>query len=418
MFSRHFVTLAGMKHDFDTQYKELTRGSVEVIEREAFKERLKQSIADKKPLRIKLGCDPSVPDLHLGHTVILQKLRQFQDFGHQVIFLIGDFTGLIGDPSGKNKTRPILTKEDVAKNAKTYEQQVFKILKKEGTEVAFNSSWMEKMAVADFIRLTSMENVARMLERDDFEKRYKGGQTISIHEFLYPLIQGYDSVELKADIELGGTDQKFNLLMGRQIQKEFKQKPQIIMTMPLLAGTDGEKKMSKSLNNYIGITEPADEIFGKIMSISDELMWSYYELLSAKSLEEIANLRRAVESGNEHPKEAKVGIAKEIAARFHDEKAAETASTNFDLKFRQNQAPENLPEITIPCGSINIVTLIKDHCQAVKSAGEAKRLVQQGAVKLNEKVLNDVYAQLDLKSGQILKIGKKRWFRLNQTKDD
>ncbi len=395
-----------------TQYKELTRGAVEVIDAESLRQRLQDSLQSGRPLRVKVGFDPSVPDLHLGHTVLLQKMRQFQDLGHEVLFLIGDFTGMIGDPSGKNVTRPPLSRDEINQNATTYKEQVFKVLDAKKTHIEFNSRWLDKLASVDFIKLAAMETVARMLERDDFHKRYKEGKSISIHEFLYPLMQGYDSVALKADIELGGTDQRFNLLMGRQIQKEFKQKPQDIMMMPLLVGTDGAQKMSKSLNNYIGITEPPEEIYGKIMSISDDLMWNYYELLSSKSLKQIKAMQKQVETGKLHPKQAKSDLASELTARYWEEEAAKQAANDFDKKFRQHQAPEELPTITLKPEPIGLITLIREHAKAVPSNSEARRLIQQGGIKIDGQAIDDVHFMLKPQAGQTLQVGKKKWFRL------
>jgi len=401
-----------MKAELERQVAELTRGAKGIIDETSFRTRLAEAVKKGAPLKIKAGFDPSVPDLHLGHTVLLHKMRQFQEFGHEVIFLIGDFTGLIGDPSGKNVTRPALTREEINANAETYKQQVFKILDAKKTRVDFNSRWMDAMTSADFVRLTSMESVARMLERDDFEKRYKSGRSISIHEFLYPLIQGYDSVALQADVELGGTDQRFNLLMGRQIQKEYKQKPQDILMMPLLVGTDGIEKMSKSLNNYIGITEPPADMFGKIMSISDELMWKYYELLSAKGLPEIHEMKAKVEGGKLHPKEVKVELGREITALYWDDAEAKRAVAGFDTQFRQGVAPEDLPILKLDgAGVESIIHLVKDIAGAAKSNGEVRRLVAQNGIKIDDEVVKD-YGALELKTGQILKVGKKRWFRL------
>jgi tyrosyl-tRNA synthetase len=321
-------------------------------------------------------------------------------------------TGYFRYPTGKNTTRPPLTREEVLKNAETYKQQVFKILDPKKTKIEFNSNWLDKLSSREIIQLASQENVARMLERDDFKKRYQEGRAISIHEFLYPLIQGYDSVALKADIELGGTDQKFNLLMGRQLQRIYNQKPQCVLMMPLLVGMDGVQKMSKSLGNYIGITEAPEQIFGKIMSITDMLMWNYYELLSAKSLDEIKKLKKDVESGKLHPKEAKIQLAKEIVARFHSSVAADQAAQDFDMKFRQQKAPDDLPALMLPSGSISVVKIIKEIAKATESSGEARRLIQQRAVKLDGEVIDDIQATILPKTGQVLQIGKKKWFRL------
>ena len=320
----------------------IRRGADEILIEDELVKKLKKGV----PLRIKAGFDPTAPDLHLGHTVLINKLRQFQDLGHEVLFLIGDFTGMIGDPTGKSATRPPLSRDEVLENAKSYEEQIFKILNPEKTLVLFNSSWMGEMSAADLIALAAKHTVARMLERDDFNKRYKEGQPIAVHEFLYPLVQGYDSVALQADVELGGTDQKFNLLVGRQLQQDYNQPPQIVMTMPLLEGLDGVQKMSKSLGNYVGITEPPSEMFGKIMSISDELMWRYFELLSFRSIDDIGALRRAVEEGL-NPRDAKFELAIEIVARFHDSKAAEGAKQEFISRFQQGAMPDEIPDVTL-----------------------------------------------------------------------
>ena len=340
---------------------------------------LQAKLALGRPLRIKAGFDPTAPDLHLGHTVLLNKMRQLQDLGHEALFLIGDFTGMIGDPTGKSATRPPLTRDQVIENARTYEQQIFKILDPEKTLVMFNSSWMGEMKAADLISLAAKHTVARMLERDDFHKRYSGGQPIAIHEFLYPLIQGYDSVAMKADMELGGTDQKFNLLVGRELQKHYGQPPQVVLTMPILEGLDGVQKMSKSLNNYIGIHEPPNEMFGKLMSVSDELMWRYIELLSFESIATIEGWKNDVAAGR-NPRDVKVAFAQEIVARFHDRAAAEKALADFEARFRQGALPDEMPEVTVPAGGI---------AQVLKQAGltastsEALRMIDQGGVKVD-----------------------------------
>jgi tyrosyl-tRNA synthetase len=329
------------------QLEYLLRGSVEVISEEALYEKLEKSMSSGKPLKVKAGYDPTAPDIHLGHTLLIQKMKHFQDVGHEVIFLIGDFTGMIGDPSGKSIARKKMTKKDIAKNAATYKKQIFKILDPNKTTIVFNSHWMEKMSSSDFIELTSRYTVARMLERDDFHKRYKGQQPISIHEFIYPLIQGYDSVVLKADVELGGTDQKFNLLVGRELQKDFGQEPQVVFTMPLLEGTDGVQKMSKSLDNYIGITESPKEIFGKIMSISDELMIRYYELLSDISMSEIKKMRKKLKADTVNPKKCKVKLAKEIVARFYSTDEANNAEKEFENIFKKKELPHEMPQFNV-----------------------------------------------------------------------
>ena len=328
--------------NLDEQIAELQRGADEVL----VVPDLVKKLSRGTPLRVKAGFDPTAPDLHIGHTVLLNKMRQFQQLGHEVTFLIGDFTGLIGDPSGRNATRPALTPEEIQANARTYEAQVFKILDREHTRIDFNSRWLSKLSSADMVRLSAHYTVARMLERDDFAKRYKAGIPISIHEFLYPLAQGYDSVALKADVELGGTDQKFNLLVGRELQRHYGQEPQCILTLPLLEGLDGVNKMSKSLDNYVGITEPPEEMFGKLMSISDELMWRYYELLSFRPLDEIGRLKRECADGR-NPRDAKVALAQEIVSRFHSKKAAEDALRTFEARFRDGALPDNIPEVTL-----------------------------------------------------------------------
>ena len=369
---------------------------------------LKAKLQKYKPLRIKVGFDPTAPDLHLGHTVVLNKMKQLQDLGHEIIFLIGDFTGMIGDPSGKNVTRKPLTKEEILKNAKSYEEQVYKILDKDKTRIAFNSEWMSKMSSADMISLASKQTVARMLERDDFSKRYKSEQSISIHEFLYPLVQGFDSVALQADMELGGTDQKFNLLVGRDLQKQAGKEPQVILTMPLLEGLDGVQKMSKSLDNYIGIDESPDSMFGKIMSISDNLMWRYLELLSFESLETIESWKQKVEDG-ENPRNIKFRLAEEIITRFHNNELAKQAQQNFIDRFAKNQTPEEMDEFTFPNG-IKIANLLKDS-NLVSSTSEAFRMIKQGAAKMDgEKITNK---DLEPKIGtSVYQVGKRKFARV------
>jgi len=371
-------------------------------------EELKKKLAKNKPLRIKAGFDPTAPDLHLGHTVLINKLRQLQDLGHEIIFLIGDFTGMIGDPTGKNVTRKPLTKEQVLDNAKSYQEQIFKILDKDKTQVRFNSEWMSEMSSADMISLASKLTVARMLERDDFSKRYKSGQSISIHEFLYPLVQGHDSVALEADVELGGTDQKFNLLMGRELQKQAGQEPQVILTMPILEGLDGVQKMSKSLDNYIGIDDAPDDMFGKIMSISDDLMWRYLELLSFESLETIAAWKVEVENG-ENPRNIKFRLANEIITRFHDKAAAEQAQQNFINRFAKNQIPDEMDEFKFDSG-IKIANLLKD-ANLVNSTSDAFRMIKQGAAKIDgEKITN---RDLEPAKGvAVYQVGKRKFARI------
>ena len=369
----------------DAQLLEYRRGAQEIL----LEEDLRKKLARGKPLRVKAGFDPTAPDLHLGHTVLINKLRQFQDFGHEVIFLIGDFTSLIGDPSGRNATRPRLTPAEVKDNARTYERQIFKILDRERTVIDFNSRWMSAMSAAGLVEIAAKHTVARMLERDDFAKRYKAGQPIAIHEFLYPLVQGYDSVALKADVELGGTDQKFNLLVGRQLQEAYGQEPQVVLTMPLLEGLDGVQKMSKSLGNYVGIDESPGDMFGKLMSISDELMWRYYELLSFRSSGEIEALRRQVADGR-NPRDVKFELAQELVARFHDQRAAEAAQAEFVARFQKGQVPSDMRRVTLQPGStrLKIANLLKDAGLA-QSTTAAYRLIDQGAVRVGGEKLSD-----------------------------
>jgi len=380
------------------------RGSDEIIPLDELKAKLKKG----KPLKIKAGFDPTAPDLHLGHTVLINKLKQLQDLGHEILFLIGDFTAMIGDPTGKSATRPPLSDEQIQENSKTYQDQVFKILDKNKTQVVFNSHWMKNLTSADMIKLASQQTVARMLERDDFSKRYKSGQGISIHEFLYPLVQGYDSVALEADVELGGTDQKFNLLMGRELQKNNNQEPQIILTMPILEGLDGVQKMSKSLNNYIAIDDSPDEMFGKIMSISDDLMWRYLELLSFESMETIESWKTEVDQG-ENPRNIKFRLASEIITRFHSEEDAKVANQNFIDRFAKNQIPDEMDEYQFESG-IKIGNLLKD-ANLVDSTSEAFRMIKQGAVKIDGEKVAD--KDMDLPSGTaVYQVGKRKFARI------
>ena len=388
----------------DEQLAIIQRGTDEILPLDELKTKLKKN----KPLRIKLGMDPTAPDLHLGHTVVINKMKQLQDLGHEIIFLIGDFTGMIGDPTGKNVTRKPLTKEDVLENAKTYQDQIFKILDKEKTTIAFNSAWMSKMSSTEMISLASKHTVARMLERDDFSKRYKGGQAISIHEFLYPLVQGYDSVALRADMELGGSDQKFNLLVGRELQKQANMEPQVILTMRILEGLDGVQKMSKSLDNYIGIDEDPDSMFGKIMSISDELMWRYLELLSFESLETIESWKKEVENG-ENPRNIKFRLAEEIITRFHSNKEAKKAQQNFIDRFAKNQIPEEMDEYTFSKG-LKIANLLKDS-DLVNSTSEAFRMIKQGAVKMDGEKINDKDFTPNVGTS-VYQVGKRKFARV------
>ncbi|MDE5831379.1 MAG: tyrosine--tRNA ligase, partial [Desulfovibrio sp.] len=390
--------------DIETQMRQIRRGATEIVN----EEKLRKKIATGTPLRVKVGFDPTAPDLHLGHTVVMHKMRHFQELGHHVIFLIGDFTGRIGDPTGRNETRPPLTPEQVLANAETYRRQVFKILDPEKTEIAFNSTWFDKMGAADFVRLASGMTVARMLERDDFEKRYREQRPISIHEFLYPLCQGYDSVALNADIEMGGTDQKFNLLVGRALQGQYGQEGQCILTMPLLVGTDGVRKMSKSYGNYIGIDEPAETMFAKLMSISDELMWNYYELLSSKSLDEIEELKNNVVRGAKHPKEAKEELAGEIVARYHGQAEADAARSKFNSVHAAGNFPDDAPQLIAREGETSSLAAVLEQAKLVKSRAEAKRLAREKAIMVNGEIREDCVAPLE-KGDYKIKVGKKRF---------
>ncbi|MFQ6083480.1 MAG: tyrosine--tRNA ligase [Candidatus Aminicenantia bacterium] len=393
------------------QLEYIKKGTVEIIQENELLKKLEKSIKEKTPLKVKAGFDPTAPDIHLGHTVLLRKMRHFQDLSHQVVFLIGDFTGLIGDPSGQSSTRPPMTKEEILKNAETYKEQIFKILDPKKTTIDFNSRWLAKLTSFDLIHLTSKYTVARILERDDFTQRIKSNQPISVHEILYPLMQAYDSVALKADVELGGTDQKFNLLVGREIQREYNQEPQVIITMPLLEGLDGVEKMSKSLGNYVGITEPSNEIYGKIMSISDELMFRYYELLTDLSLVEIDKLRQNIKSGKKHPKEAKSELAKSIISDFWSKEDAEKAAAEFDRVFKYKELPEEIEEIKVSEKEMNIVDLLVDK-HILPSRKEAKRLIQQGGVYLNGQRVDNISLRIDLKKEVILKIGKRKFYKI------
>lgn len=377
----------------------IKRGTAEILVEQDLVEKLKT----RRRLRVKAGFDPTAPDLHLGHTVLLNKLRQFQDLGHEVVFLIGDFTGMIGDPTGKNTTRPPLTRDEVIKNARTYEQQVFKILDPEQTVVMFNSSWMNELRAADFIQLAAKYPVARMLERDDFQKRYATGQTIAIHEFLYPLIQGYDSVVLKADIELGGTDQKFNLLVGRELQRLYQQSPQVAVIMPILEGLDGVQKMSKSLGNYIGVQEPPNQMFGKLMSISDVMMWRYYDLLSAKSAVEISALK-----SDAHPRDAKLGLSREIVSRFHGAAAGEGAENDFIAQFREKKLPSELPEIKLVAPEGLLIGQVLKEAGLTSSTSDAMRMIKSGAVRVDGARIEDEKLRIKVESNHIFQVGKHR----------
>ncbi|WP_298039241.1 tyrosine--tRNA ligase [uncultured Desulfuromonas sp.] len=392
----------------------IRRGAMEILVEAELEEKLAQSIKTGVPLKIKAGFDPTAPDLHVGHTVLIQKLKQFQDLGHDVHFLIGDFTGMIGDPTGKSETRKPLTREQVLQNAQTYKEQVFKILDPERTKVVFNSSWMGTMSAADLIALAARHTVARMLERDDFNKRFKGQQPIAIHEFLYPLVQGYDSVALKADVELGGTDQKFNLLVGRELQKQEGQRPQTVLTMPLLEGLDGVNKMSKSLNNYIGITEPPKEIFGKAMSVSDELMVRYYELLSDVDLATLERVRDGVAGnpGGMHPMEAKKTLARELVTRFHGPDMARKAEEEFVQQFKQKEVPEDIPVVTLTETEPVWICRLLTEAGLTSSNGEARRLVKQGGVKLDGEKLADASLEIAPRGEHVVQAGKRRFARI------
>lgn len=391
----------------------IERGTEEIL----LQQDLDKKLAEGRSLRVKAGFDPTAPDLHLGHTVLLNKLRQFQELGHEAMFLIGDFTGMIGDPTGKNITRKPLSRDEVIENARTYEAQIFKILDPEKTLVMFNSSWMNEMRAADLIQLAAKHTVARMLERDDFNKRYASGQAIAVHEFLYPLIQGYDSVAMKADVELGGTDQKFNLLVGRQLQAAYGQSPQVVITMPILEGLDGVQKMSKSLNNYIGIDEDPKEMFGKLMSTSDDLMWRYYELLSlTRSMEEISRMREMAERGVANPKDYKVMLAEELITRFHGRQAADGAREDFERRFRQGQMPEDMPELELRAqdGQLPIANVLKE-AGLTSSTSEALRMIKQGAVRIDGERVEDRQLQLPVGSTHVFQVGKRRFARVSIT---
>ena len=393
----------------DEQLSIIRRGGDELLLENELRDKLKAG----RPLRVKAGFDPTAPDLHIGHTVLINKLRQFQDLGHHVLFLIGDFTGMIGDPTGKNTTRPPLTREEVARNAQTYTDQVFKILDPARTEIAFNSAWMDRFSAADMVKLAATHTVARMLERDDFGKRYHGNQPIAIHEFLYPLIQGYDSVALKADVELGGTDQKFNLLMGRELQKHFGQPPQVILTMPLLEGLDGANKMSKSLGNYVGINEPPAEIFGKLMSVSDDLMWRYIDLLSFEPPAILRGWKREVDAGR-NPRDIKVGFAQEIVARFHGAPAARAALVDFEKRFKQGGVPDDIPEVSLESDGdgLTIVQILKQ-ARLTPSTSEALRMIEQGGVRLNGEKVSDKALRVARGTTVVTQVGKRKFARVN-----
>jgi tyrosyl-tRNA synthetase len=400
----------------EEQFEYLKKGCVEIIQENELKQKLARSIKEKKPLKVKAGFDPTAPDIHLGHTVLLRKMKHFQDLGHSVVFLIGDFTGLIGDPSGRSTTRPPMTREEINKNAETYKIQIFKILDHKKTIIDFNSRWLSKLTSFDIINLTAKYTVARILERDDFSNRLKTGQPISTHEILYPLMQAYDSVALEADVELGGTDQKFNLLVGREIQREFRQEPQVVMTMPLLEGLDGVEKMSKTLDNFVGITEPPGEIFGKIMSVSDPLMFRYYELLTDEPLSQIENWRKEAKEGRVNPKDLKYKLARTIVADFWGDKEAEKAAEEFERVFKKRELPSEMEEITVKPAEILLLDLMVDQ-NIFPSRGEAKRVIRQGGVYLDGQRIEDIQFKIDMKKASevILKVGKKKFYKIKKT---
>ncbi|MBU3827281.1 MAG: tyrosine--tRNA ligase [Candidatus Anaerobiospirillum merdipullorum] len=392
--------------DVDAALREITRGTAEIIPLEE----LKNKLSSGRQLTVKLGMDPTAPDIHLGHTVILNKLRAFQELGHKVVLIIGDFTASVGDPTGKNATRPQLSREQIMHNAQTYADQAFKVLDKDKTEIVYNSQWLGALGAEGMIRLASKLTVARMLERDDFTKRYQAGQPIAIHEFLYPLLQGYDSVALKADIELGGTDQKFNLLMGRELQKDAGLEPQVVLMMPLLVGLDGVKKMSKSAGNYIGVEDPAPDMFGKIMSLSDDLMWSYFDLLSAKSVDEIATLRKACLDGSMNPRDAKIELGREIVARYHGKEAADAAVNGFINQFAKGAMPEDMPELTLAADAIPQLLKQAGLCE---TTSEAMRMIKQNAVKCDGELITDKGAPIP-EGTHVWQVGKRRFARITK----
>jgi tyrosyl-tRNA synthetase len=391
----------------DEQIEFIKKGSVDLIREEDLRKKLERSAKTGKPLRVKLGADPTAPDIHIGHTVVIRKLKAFQELGHTAIFLIGDFTGMIGDPSGKNATRPPLSREEILVNAETYKTQIFKLLDPEKTEIRFNSEWMDKYSAADFVKLCSRVTVKQILERDDFEKRLNENRPISLHELLYPLTQGYDSVALEADVELGGTDQKFNLMVGRNLQREYSQEPQVILTTPLLEGLDGVNKMSKSLNNYIGIDENPNEMFGKVMSITDDLMWKYYDLLTDSTPLEI----EAMKNGDENPRNLKVNLAKLIIKDFHSNEVANAAEADFVARFVKKEIPDEIEETQISAGNYNLADLLVQ-TNLAPSKKEAKRLIEQGGVKLNGEKVSNVNAEIELKDEILLQVGKRKFLKI------
>ncbi|MBD3413964.1 MAG: tyrosine--tRNA ligase [Candidatus Aminicenantes bacterium] len=404
-----------IKKEAQKQFEYLKKGSTEIIQEKELLDRLEHSLKNNRPLKVKAGFDPTAPDIHVGHTVLLRKMKHFQDLGHEVIFLIGDFTGLIGDPSGQSKTRPSMTREQIKKNAQTYKNQVFKILNPDQTIIEFNSKWLGKLTSFDIIHLMAKYTVARILERDDFSERLEKNKPIGTHEILYPIMQAYDSVALEADVELGGTDQKFNLLVGRDIQKEYDQKPQIVLTMPLLEGTDGVEKMSKSLDNYIGISESPTEIYGKVMSISDSLMYRYYELLTDLPISTIQEYRKKSKQGEVNPKDLKSELAKSIVQDFWSRKEAEKAAREFERVFKQNKAPSNMESIFASSGKTPVIDLLTDQ-NIFSSRGEAKRMIRQGAVYLDNQRITDIGFIINLsgKEEAVLKVGKKRFYKIEK----
>jgi tyrosyl-tRNA synthetase len=405
--------------EVERQWDIVRRGAVEIVPEDELRQKLIDAVAEGRPLKIKLGLDPSAPDIHIGHTVVLHKLRQFQELGHKVYLLIGDFTGRIGDPTGKSETRKQLSEEDVQRNARTYREQIFKILDPDKTEIVFNSEWLAPMSFADVVKLAAHITVARLLERDDFTKRYQSGQPISLHEFFYPLMQGYDSVALESDVELGGTDQKFNLLMGRHLQKEFGKPAQAVIMMPLLEGLDGVQKMSKSLGNYIGVSEEPNEIYGKAMSIPDELMLKYYDLATDISNEELAALRTGLADGSVHPRDAKMRLARTLVRMYHGEEAAEAAERHFRTVFQQRELPEDIPEVplsrdVLEQGKIRLIKLLVE-LGLQSSNGEARRSIEQGAVRVNERRINDIQAEVEVADGDIVQVGKRKFAKIRLT---
>ncbi len=400
----------------DLQLKELQRGSDEILSEKDFVAKLEKSVASGKPLTVKAGFDPTAPDLHLGHTVLIQKMAQFQELGHKVVFLIGDFTGLVGDPSGKSKTRPQLTRAEIDANAETYKKQVFKILDPVETEVRFNSEWLDKLTAYDFVKLAAHANVARMLERDDFSKRYKEQQSISVHEFLYPLLQAYDSVALKADVELGGRDQKFNLLLGRELMRDYGLEPQICLTLPLLEGLDGVNKMSKSLGNYVGVDEAPDQIYGKLMSLPDNMLRRYYELLSKKSLKIIDEIFADITSGKLHPKAAKSNFAQEIVAKYHSAELATAAAENFEKVFSRKEIPDEMPEYRFAVKGKDIwLPNLMQECRLVATTSEGKRLIKQGGVRVDGESIENEFYRPSLKETFVIQAGKRKFARIKIT---